>query len=105
MGIKTACSFISNSKRTSVNISNSRLKNMKKFAVILAGCGRKDGSEINEARFMKLVGGADLLTLNRLKDSTARNKDFAYAYAILKLYNKIGGKAALSPYALYEHKH
>ena len=49
MGIKTACSFISNSKRTSVNISNSRLKNMKKFAVILAGCGRKDGSEINEA--------------------------------------------------------
>ena len=22
-----------------------------------------------------------------------------------KLYNKIGGKAALSPYALYEHKH
>ena len=63
------------------------------------------GSEINEARFMKLVGGADLLTLNRLKDSTARNKDFAYAYAILKLYNKIGGKAALSPYALYERKH
>ena len=53
----------------------------------------------------KTFGGADLLTLNRLKDSTARNKDFAYAYAILKLYNKIGGKAVLSPYALYEHKH
>ena len=63
------------------------------------------GSEINEARFMKLVGGADLLAMNRLKDTTARNKDFAYAYAILKLYNKIGGKAALPPYALYERKH
>ena len=63
------------------------------------------GSEINEARFMKQVGGADMLTLNRLKDSTARNKDYAYAFAILKLYNKIGGKGALSPYALYEHRH
>ena len=28
---------------------NQRLNTMKKFAVVLAGCGRKDGSEINEA--------------------------------------------------------
>ena len=62
------------------------------------------GSEINDARFMKLIGGADLLTLNRLKDNSARNKDYSYAYAILKLYNRTGGKGALPPYALYEHK-
>lgn len=58
----------------------------------------------NPARFLKYVGGADLNDLNKFKDATAKNKDYAYAFAMFRLYNKIGGTGALSPYGLYDNK-
>ena len=60
--------------------------------------------DLNTARFLKCVGGADLNDLNRYKDATAKNKDYSYAFAMLRLYNKPGGKGALPPYALYDYK-
>ena len=60
--------------------------------------------DLNTARFLKCVGGADLNDLNRYKDATAKNKDYSYAFAMLRLYNKSGGKGALPPYALYDYK-
>ena len=60
--------------------------------------------ELNRARFIKSVGSADLNDLNRYKDATAKNKDYTFAFAMFRLYNKTGGKGALSPYALYDYK-
>ena len=60
--------------------------------------------ELNQARMVKTVGGADVNDLNRFKDATAKNKDYSYAFTIFKLYNKMGGKGAVSPYALYDFK-
>ena len=61
-------------------------------------------NELNKTRFVKAVGGADLNDLNRFKDATAKNKDYAYAFAMFRLYNKTGGKGVLTPYALYDYK-
>ncbi|MBQ3477174.1 MAG: hypothetical protein IJH25_03265, partial [Clostridia bacterium] len=60
--------------------------------------------ELNKARFIKSVGGADLNDLNKYKDATAKNKDYTFAFAMFRLYNKTGGKGALTPYALYDYK-
>lgn len=62
------------------------------------------GEEMNQTRFLKQIGSADLDTLNRLKDDNSKNKDYTYAYALFKLYNKIGGKGSLMPYGLYDYK-
>ena len=60
--------------------------------------------EMNRGRLLKQLSGVDLATLNRLKDDNSKNKDYTYAFAIFKLYNKIGGKGALMPYGLYDFK-
>ena len=60
--------------------------------------------EMNQARFLKSVGGTDLTDLNKYKDATAKNKDYTFAFAMFRLYNKAGGKGALTPYALYDYK-
>ena len=62
------------------------------------------GTEMSRDRLIKQISGADLTALNRLKDDNSKNKDYTYAYAIFKLYNKIGGKGRLMPYGLYEYK-
>ncbi|MBR5346720.1 MAG: hypothetical protein IK129_03655 [Deltaproteobacteria bacterium] len=61
-------------------------------------------SEMNLARFLKHVGSADLGELNKYKDATAKNKDYSFAFAMYRLYNKVGGTGALTPYALYDFK-
>ena len=62
------------------------------------------GEGMNRSRLLKQISGVDLATLNRLKDDNSRNKDYTYAFAFFKLYNKIGGKGALMPYGLYDYK-
>ncbi len=64
---------------------------------------RAYGKEYNPDRFLKKVGTADLAALNKNKADDPR-KDYCYAYAMYKLYNKGGGKGSLEPYALYEYK-
>ena len=59
------------------------------------------GAEYNRSRFLKNVGGADLATLNKNKTDNPK-KDYCYAFAMMKLYNKGGGKGVLKPYGLYE---
>lgn len=56
----------------------------------------------NRDRFLKNVGSADLAALNKYRAENGK-RDFSYAYAMLKLYNK-GGRGALEPYGLYEYK-
>ena len=60
--------------------------------------------EMNQARFIKSLGGTDITDLNKYKDATAKNKDYTFAFAMLRLYNKAGGKGILTPYALYDFK-
>lgn len=62
------------------------------------------GEEMNQNRFLKQLRTADLAALKRLKDGDAKNKDYTYAFALLKLYNRVGGKGTLMPYALYDYK-
>lgn len=62
------------------------------------------GKEMSRPRLVKQISGADLAALNRLKDDNSKNKDYTYAYALFKLYNKIGGKGSLMPYGLYDYK-
>ena len=64
---------------------------------------RAYGREYNPDRFLKKVGTVDLAALNKNKADDPR-KDYCYAYAMYKLYNKGGGKGSLEPYALYEYK-
>ncbi len=64
---------------------------------------RAYGEDYNPDRFLKKVGAADLAALNKNKADDPR-KDYCYAYAMFKLYNKGGGKGSLEPYALYEYK-
>jgi len=64
---------------------------------------RAYGKDYTAERFLKKVGGADLAALNRNKADDPR-KDYCYAYAMFKLYNKGGGKGSLEPYALYEYR-
>ncbi|MBQ3762436.1 MAG: hypothetical protein II875_10575 [Clostridia bacterium] len=64
---------------------------------------RAYGKEYNLNRFLKKVGAADQAALNKNKADDPR-KDYCYAYAMYKLYNKGGGKGSLEPYALYEYK-
>ncbi len=61
------------------------------------------GSEYSRERFLKNVGSADLAALNKCKAENDR-KDYAYAYAMYRLYNKGGGKGSLKPYGLYEQR-
>lgn len=61
-------------------------------------------NEYNVSRFLKYVGGADLAELNKFKDATAKNKDYSFAFAMFRIYNRIGGNGALSPYGLYDCK-
>ena len=61
------------------------------------------GAEYSRARFLKNVGGADLAVLNRNRADNPK-KDYCYAFAMMKLYNKGGGKGALKPYGLYERQ-
>ena len=49
------------------------------------------------------MGAADLADLNKNRADDSR-KDYCYAYAMFKLYNKGGGKGSLEPYALYEYR-
>ena len=60
------------------------------------------GKEYNKERFLKMVSGSDLATLNKNRADNPR-KDYCYAYAMFKLYNKSGGKGSLKPYPLYEY--
>ena len=53
--------------------------------------------QYNTARFLKHVGGTDLTELKKYKDSTAKNKDYSFAFAMFRLYNRIGGTGTLSP--------
>lgn len=62
------------------------------------------GTELNHARLLKQLCGADIAALNKLRDDNSKNKDYSYAYALLRLYNKNGGKASLASYCLYEYK-
>ena len=62
------------------------------------------GDEFSRERLVKQICDADLPALNLLRDNTSPNKDYAYAFALFKLYNKIGGKGALKPYGLYDYK-
>ena len=64
---------------------------------------RAYGKEYNPDRFLKKVGAADLAALNKNRVDDPR-KDYCYAYAMFKLYNKGGGKGSLEPYALYEYR-
>ena len=64
---------------------------------------RAFGKEYTTERFLKKVGGSDLAVLNKNKADDSR-KDYCYAYAMFKLYNKGGGKGTLEPYALYEYR-
>ena len=64
---------------------------------------RAYGKDYNPDRFLKKVGAADLAALNKNKADDPR-KDYCYAYAMYKLYNKGGGKGSLEPYVLYEYK-
>ena len=64
---------------------------------------RAYGKEYNPERFLKKVGAADLGVLNKNRADGPR-KDYCYAYAMFRLYNKSGGKGSLEPYALYEYK-
>ena len=59
------------------------------------------GGEYKRDRFLKNVGGADLTALNKNKTDNPK-KDYCYAFAMMKLYNKGGGKGTLKPYGLYE---
>ena len=59
------------------------------------------GGEYKRERFLKNVGGSDLAALNKNKTDNPK-KDYCYAFAMMKLYNKGGGKGALKPYGLYE---
>ena len=61
------------------------------------------GAEYSRSRFLKNVGGADLAALNKNKTDNPK-KDYCYAFAMMKLYNKGGGKGALKPYGLYERQ-
>ena len=63
------------------------------------------GQKLSRERFLKQISSADLDTLNHLKDDNSRNKDYSYAFALLRLYNRIGGKGTLMPYDLYEYKY
>lgn len=61
-------------------------------------------NDYNRARFVKYVGGVDRLGLDRLRDASAKSKDYSYAFAMFKLYNKVGGMGSLERYALLDHK-
>ena len=61
------------------------------------------GSEYSRARFLKNVGSADLMVLNKNRADNPK-KDYCYAFAMMKLYNKGGGKGTLKPYGLYERQ-
>ena len=58
--------------------------------------------QYSRERFLRNVGCADLAALNKCKPENGK-KDFVYAYAMLKMYNK-GGRGALEPYGLYDHQ-
>ena len=72
----------------------------------------------NEAAAMSAVTKYDIIfldhmmpekdgieTLHEIKSKADDpRKDYCYAYAMFKLYNKGGGKGSLEPYALYEYK-
>ena len=64
---------------------------------------RAYGKEYSRDRFLKKVGSADLAALNKNRADDPR-KDYCYAYALFRLYNRSGGKGSLEPYALYEYK-
>ena len=58
----------------------------------------------SRTRLLKQIQDADARMLKLLCDNTSPNKDYAYAFALLKLYNRIGGKGTLMPYDLYDYK-
>ena len=64
---------------------------------------KKLNADLAKAKKNTKLTNSQLAALNKNKADDPR-KDYCYAYAMYKLYNKGGGKGSLEPYVLYEYK-